>query len=221
MKLPETDKTRYDVHSPTLVDDIKKAIPPFDKYEGDLPIKKLSQYIILMYDPESPMRREVGHYMQRKSACAEVVGFKKEGSKWMLPIDELLIGKDEDANKLFVAYIAHLAIPEYLELITLLEIQRVKSMEAFSGNVTDNTHKTIAAVTKSISEITKKLFGSGEEDEIKAARRALYEQADIDKPPMPEDMVDKLNEGPLPEDMNPYGDYRVEEGKFLGDEEPL
>jgi hypothetical protein len=133
----------------------------------------------------------------------------------------MLVGKDKEANKLFAAYISHLAIPEYGELIVLLEIQRAKTLEAFSGNITDNTHKTIAAVTENISKITKRLFGSGETDEIETARRALYAQANIDKPPMPEDVVDKLAEGGLPADFNPYGeDYEVEEPHFIDDEEP-
>ena len=76
-------------------------------------------------------------------------------------------------------------------------------------------------MTDNINEITKKLFGSGDYDEINTARRALYEQANIDKPPRPEDMIDTINQDGLPPDANPYGeDYVVEEGHFLGDEEP-
>ena len=222
MKLSDTttDKTKYNVNARDLLTSLKKDIAAFDDYKGPLPPKKLSQYIILMYDPESPIRREVGHYMQRKSRCAELVDFKREDDRWSPEIEDLLIGKDDDANKLIVAYIAHLALPEYTQLIVLLEIQRIKSMEAFSGGVTDNTHKIIAAVTEDISLITKKLFGSGEVDEIQAARRAIYAQSNQDKI-RPEDVVDKLAGGVLPSDYGPYGkDYVVQEPHFLDDEEP-
>lgn len=223
MKLSEitTDKTKYNVNTRDLLTNLKKDIIAFEEYNGTLPPKKLAQYIILMYDPESPIRREVGHYMQRKARCAELVDFKKNDDRWIPEVDDMLLGRDLDANKLISAYIAHLALPEYTQLIVLLEIQRIKSMEAFSGEVTDNTHKTIAAVTEDISKITKKLFGSGEVDEIQAARRALYSQSNIDKPPRPEDVVDKLANGGLPKDYGPYGeDYVVQDPHFLDDEEP-
>jgi hypothetical protein len=223
MKLPEiiTDKTRYDVHKRDLILQMGEDITAFSEYKGKLPPKKLFQYIVLMYDPDSPMRREVGHYQQRKGACADLVEFKKEkDGRFIKEVDEMLVGTDEKVNKLIAAYISHLAIPEYTELIVLLEIQRIKAFEAFGGSVNDSTHKTMAAVTESIGRITKHLFGSGEFDEIKAARRALYEQANIDKPPRPEDVVDLIDGEGLPEDFNPYPDYEVEDGHFLGDEEP-
>ena len=223
MKLSEitTDKTRYDVHRRDLITAMGADIQIFADYLGKLPTKKLFQYIILMYDPESTMRREVGHYMQRKSECAKIVGFQSDGEKWVPGVEEMLIGRDEGFNKLVAAYLSHIALPEYTELIVLLEIQRIKTMEAFSGEVTDNTHKTIQAVTENISRITKKLFGSGEFDEIQAARRALYAQSNIDKPPRPEDMVDMINDSGLTPDCNPYGvDYVVEEAHFSGVDEP-
>lgn len=223
MKLPEivTDKTRYDVHKRDLISEMEENVPGFSEYEGKLPKKKLFQYIILMYDPESPMRREVGHYMQRKGSCADAVGFtKKKDGRWTEDVEGMLTGKDGEANKLVAAYISHMAIPEYTELIVLLEIQRIKALEAFSGDVNDHTHKTMAAVTESIGRITKQLFGSGDIDEVKQARRALYEQSNIDKPPRPEDVVDMIDGEGLPEDFSPYPDYEVEKPHFLDDEEP-
>lgn len=223
MKLSEitTDKTKFDVNRRDLISDVEQEIGEFTLYDGKLPKRKLIQYIILMYDPESPMRREVGHYMQRKAACAELVDFSRPKGKWAPDVDDLLVGKSKSGNKLIAAYIAYLAIPEYAELITLLEIQRVKTIETFMGNVNDNTHKVMSAVTEKIREITSKLFGSGEVEEIQSARRALYEQSNIDKPPRPEDVVDELADGKLPADFNPYGeDYVVEDPHFLDDEEP-
>jgi len=217
-----TDKTRYDVHSRDLISEFTEGVPSFAEYPGNLSRKKIIQYIILMFDPESPMRREIGHYMQRKSACARAVGLAGQSEKFSEEVEAVLIGKDPEVNKVVAAYLSHLAMPEYTELTVLLEIQRIKALEAFSGEVSDNTHKTMAAVTESISRITKQLFGSGEFDEIKSARRALYEQSNIDKPPRPEDVVDKINESGLSGDFNPYGeDYVVEDSHFLGDEEPV
>ncbi len=223
MNLPEiiTDKTRYDVHKRDLISVMGEDMPQFAEYSGKLPPKKLFQYIILMYDPDSPLRREVAHYMQRKNACAELVEFQKKGSRWAPEVESVLIGKDMQANKLIVAYLGHLAMPEYTQLIVLLEIQRTKAMEAFSSDVNDNTYKIMEAVTTSISKITKDLFGSGDYDEVKLARQALYEQANLDKPPRPEDVVDMKADGGLTPDFNPYGeDYVVQEPTFLDDEEP-
>jgi len=223
MKLSDlvTDKTRYDVHKRDLIDLVSVDIPMFKDYDGKLPLKKLIQYIILMYDPESPMRRQVGHYVQRKAKTAEAVGFAKEKNKWSKDVERLLVGGDKYANKMIASYLSYLAMPEYTELAVLLEIQRIKAFEAFSGDVTDNTHKTMSAVTENIQRITKQLFGSGEFDEVASMRRSLYEQSNMDKVPRPEDVVDMLAEGDLPEDFNPYGeDYKVADPKFLDDEEP-
>jgi hypothetical protein len=58
---------------------------------------------------------------------------RRKNGKWSEDVEKMLVGRDSEANKLIAAYLAHLAIPEYTELIVLLEIQRIKSIEAFSG----------------------------------------------------------------------------------------
>ena len=93
------------------------------------------------------------------------------------------------------------------------------------GRISDKSDQILERVTTAISIITRQLFGSGEEDEITVARKALYQRAQIDKSrliPKPEEIVHILEtEGELPEDFNPYGEgYKIEKSQFLGDTDP-
>jgi hypothetical protein len=112
-----------------------------------------------------------------------------------------------------------------MQLVAYLEIQRIKTIEVFSGKISDKSDQILDRVTTMIAEITRKLFVSGDVDEVSLARKALYQKAQIDKAriiPRPEDIVKILEaDGVLPEDFNPYGeDYTVEKSTFLGDCSP-
>lgn len=218
----KTDKTRYDVHDKNLLDKLKTNIPAFFDYKGSVDLKKIAQYIILMYDPQSPMRREVAHYMQRKNECAIAVKFPRAKTGWEKDVEDILLGRDRGFNALMAAYIADMAIPEYTHLIGLLEIQAIKIKEISEMSIDQHTHKILRETTESITKITNKLFGSGEYDEIMAAKKALYEQSNLDKLRLRPEMIikDFKDTGKLPDDFNPYGEYEVEKSKFVGDSEP-
>jgi len=222
MTLPETPKTRYNIHDENIATKISDEIPAFLGWEGSIDIKQICQYLVLMYDPDSPMRREVANYMQRKSACAELVGFPKTGKKWSEEAEKILLGQNQDFNVLKAGFLSSLAIPEYTELIILLEIQRRRSIDVLNGEITDKTHAIMQSITQRINSLTSQLFGSGEEDEVEAVRRALYMQINVDKLRIrPEDVVDQFNEEGNLDDFSPYGeDYVVEEMHFIDDEEP-
>jgi len=218
----KTDKTKYDIHDKNLVEKIKKDIKVFDDYKGEISLKKICQYIILAYDINSPMIREINNYMQRKNECAITVGFPRGKVGWREDAEKMLIGIDKKFNSLIAAYISNLGLPLYTYLIGLLEIQAIKTKEILNVSIDQHTHKILKDVTESITAITNKLFGSGEYDEILAAKKALYEQSNLDKLMIrPEIIVKEIEEhGELPPDFNPYGDFEVEKSKFIGDSEP-
>jgi len=64
------------------------------------------------------------------------------------------------------------------------------------------------------------MFGSGKQDEVMAARKALYQMAEKERLKLnPESIVKMIiEEGELPESMNPYGKYKPEKIKFISDE---
>lgn len=220
-----TDKTLFDIHSPTLVEDMTEVIPEIADFKSSVPIENICQYLILMYDISSPMHKEVRLFYERKYRCASVLGFPTNKTGFTAEVEKLLIGADRNFNWLVASYIAQMGLPEYTQLVAYLEIQKIHTMSIFSGKASDKADQILERVTVAIGEITKKLFGSGQDDEIVAARKALYQRSALDKSrliPRPETMVKIMEtEGKLPEDCNPYGeDYEVEPSEFLGDEDP-
>lgn len=220
-----TDKTMFDVHSPTLEEDMTNLLTDISTFVSPIPIIDICRYIILMYDTNSPMLREVRLYYDRKAKCAEMLGFPTKKGQWLPEVEAILIGKNDAFNNLVASYISNLGLPQYTQLVAYLEIHRLKTIEILSGKIGSNSDQILARVTDSIDEITRKLFGSGEEDEITIARKALYQRAQIDKSrilPKPEDIVKILeSDGTLPEDFNPYGEeYQVEKSTFIGDTNP-
>jgi len=220
-----TDKTFFDVHSPTLVEDILAVIPEVGELSDNPEIHKLCQYVILMYDINSPMLREVRLYYERKARCAEAVELPTEKGRWTKDIEDILLGQNLEFNIFVASYISNLGLPHYMQLVAYQEIQRIKTIEVFSGKITDRSDQIIERVTNMILEITRKLFVSGDVDEVTTARKALYQKAQLDKSriiPRPEDIVKILEaDGELPPDFNPYGeDFKIEHSHFIGDTDP-
>lgn len=220
-----TDKTLFNVHSPTLVGDMIKVIPEIAIFESNIPTEDICRYLILMYDINSPMRQAVRMYYERKHRCAEILNFPTGKTGWETKVENMLVGGDENFNTLIASYIAQMGLPEYTQLVAYLEIQKIKTMEIFSGKISDKSDQILDRVTIAIGDITRKLFGTGQEEEVTVARKALYQRSAIDKSryiPTPETMVKLMeSEGKLPDDCNPYPDnYEVEKSEFLGDEDP-
>jgi len=220
-----TDKTLFDIHSPTLVDDMSAVIPELATFTSEIPLIDICRYLVLMYDINSPMRDQVRMYYERKHKCAEILNFPTGKTGWATEVEDMLIGKNQQFNVLIASYIAQMGLPEYTQLIAYLEIQKIKYMEIFSGKMSDKSDQILQRITTAIGDITHKLFGTGQEDEITMARKALYQRSAIDKSryiPTPETMVKLMeSEGKLPEDCNPYPDnYEVETSTFLGDTDP-
>jgi hypothetical protein len=220
-----TDKTFFDIHSPTLVEDITAALPEITPLLTRDDINKLCQYVVLMYDFNSPMLREVRLFYERKARCAEIVELPTTKGRWAKDVEDILTGQNIEFNAFVASYISNLGLPHYMQLVAYLEIQRIKTIEVFSGKISDKSDQILDRVTTMIAEITRKLFVSGDVDEVSLARKALYQKAQIDKAriiPRPEDIVKILEaDGVLPEDFNPYGeDYTVEKSTFLGDCSP-
>jgi hypothetical protein len=220
-----TDKTLFDVHSPTLVNDMSVVIPELSTFVSEIPLIDICRYLVLMYDINSPMRDQVRMYYERKHKCAEILNFPTGKTGWATEVEDMLIGKNQQFNVLIASYIAQMGLPEYTQLIAYLEIQKIKYMEIFSGKMSDKSDQILQRITTAIGDITHKLFGTGQEDEITMARKALYQRSAIDKSryiPTPETMVKLMeSEGKLPEDCNPYPDnYEVETSTFLGDTDP-
>lgn len=220
-------KCLYNPLSGNLRDEMIHKLPMIAEYKkgkGKIPINDILRYLILVYDVQSPAQREVRDYYQRKRTCAQHVGFPMTpDGKWREDALAILIGTDEWFNSLMSRYLSLLALPEYTLLIAFLELLARRTKKIFDGLEDDKTHTIINSLTEKIKELTNKIFGSGEIDEIQQARRALYEQAEDDRVRMrPEDIINLMNEtGELPSSWGYGDDYEVEQIAFIGDTKPM
>lgn len=224
MELKEIDGSRFlfDPTSKDLVKTLTSKIPEFAKYQGKIPAKKVFQYILLLYDPASPLWRDVLDYYVRKGACAEMVGFPKTKGQWTEEGEAILVGQDSQVNDMIVAFIAQLGLVEMYQLIAYLSLLSSETRKAIDFKGDKNSIDIITKTGDKIRELLKIVFKSGEYDEISIVRKALYSRLEKERLKIrPEEIVRIMNEeGRLPQDFSPYGKYEVEESKFIGDEEP-
>lgn len=224
MTLKDIDSSRllFDIKSPDFVKNIKHKIKEFTEYKGDIPEKKLFQWIVLMYDIRSDMRSTTDYYL-RKHESAEIVGMPKDKSRWKKPIEDMLVGKDSVVNELIVAYLWQFGLPEVLQLVAYQSLLSSETKRAVSFDGDRNTIKIIEETGDRINKLTRIILNSGDVDEITLARNALYARVEKEKLKLrPEDVVRFISEeGGLPDEFNPYGaGYMPEHSKFIGDEEP-
>lgn len=201
----------------TSIQDIKE----FKDYSGALPKKKLFTWIVVMYDLESPLRKTIANYYERKKLAAEVAGWETMmNGEFAENVTNLLTGADESANTLVVAYLLQFSMPEYVQLIAFLNMSYAITREIMNNQFDKDTDKTFDRLTERIKSLTNEVFGSGQFDEVMAARKALYEMAEKERLKLtPENVVKMItNEGGLPESMNPYNGYKPDKIKYVSDE---
>jgi hypothetical protein len=224
MKQSEYDFNRclFNPKAHGFLSGIQKAIPEFNSYKGKLPKGKVFAYIVITFDLNSPLRVTITNYYDRKKLAAELAGWeKKKNDEFEDDVTNMLLGSDEDVNSLVVAYLVQFSMPEYIQLIAYLNMSYAAMRDALSGNFYDDKMaKSIDFLTGKIRELTNYIFGSGQIDEIAAARKALYYMAEKERIKLnPENIVKlKADRGGLPDDFNPYGDYKTDKLKFISDE---
>ena len=225
IKFSEVDSSKllYDIHSKTFVDDIRKGIPEFDAYKGDMD-KKVFQYIVLMYDLKTPMRVECPDYFQRKYVTASMVGFPKNKQGFTDVSEQILIGDNAEINHLIVVYLFQFSMPEYSALVAYESILANEMRKVMKGGNLKDSGKVVDDATKKIQELTRKVFGSGDYDESTDLRNALYARIEKEKTRLrPEQIIrDLTDNGLLPDEWCPYGEDEAEAVRnikmtFIGD----
>jgi hypothetical protein len=214
LKLTEVDgsKLLYDIHSKTFVDDIKKGIPEFDAYTGEME-KKVFQYVVMMYDVKTPMRVECPDYFQRKYMTASMVGLPKNKQGFTEASENILIGRDKEVNALVVAYVFQFAMPEFSALVAYEAILASEMQKVMKGSNTKDSGKVVDDATKKIQELTRSVFRSGDYDENTELRNALYARIEKEKTRLrPEQVIRDMenNGGILDDSWCPYGEGEAE-----------
>jgi len=223
MRTREADYSKcwLNPYKPKFLSNIQKELTLFKEFDDSkLGKKRVYQWIVMMYDPNSPWRMEEAQYYNRKREAAKEVGWIIEQGRFDDDVEKFLTGQDKVINAMVASFISRFANPEYTQLIGLLELQHLTTKSILAGKYTQHTTKILNDITNDINRITNRLYGSGEQDEVLLAKKALYQEAEESRIRLnPENIAKVLQEdGELPDDFNPYGDYETEDIHFISDE---
>lgn len=207
----------FNPNDENLVDKLS-VYTEFNQKESDYGVDKLKlfRYIVVMYDMNSPLRLEYPDFWERKKIAALHVGFKvdKKGI-FEKNVEQILIGENNYANMAVTKYVMLHGIPEFTLLVASQAGLYFESLKVQRGTVTPAIAKNMKQFAADIRELTEILYGGGE---TLNARMALYAGIEKDRFPLPDDVIKRLNQGDDLEDYTPYGEYKVEKLKFVGDE---
>ena len=212
-------------------DDICADISAFREYAEKCEHKKPMQvrifaWVVCMYDLNTPLRREISDLYKRKVYAGTITGLTphKVSGKYAEWVEQVFTGADKEVNNLIVKYIASFSSPEYKQLVFHERLQQNLLNQIISGKAGRDSQVVFDSSTKTTTELTRALFGSGERDEVAEARRALYKQVALDLSDMrPENVARTMEvDGELPNEWSPYEEgYKPKEIKFVGDNEAI
>jgi hypothetical protein len=178
--------------------------------------ERINAYIILAYDLQSEFRRNISEYLRRKTEVGDIVGFKRINGYFEKKIEDMLVGQNEQFNKAVVQYVSWMFDREYKHLV-VLEFNYVKlALRSFTEWDT-KINELMTDMKKEMEVIETKLFGG---EEVTNMRKALYSGTERTRLRIRvEDVLDEFKINGL-EDWSPYGDYKPEPIKFVGDKIP-
>jgi hypothetical protein len=206
------------LYNPNDVDLVEKlsVYGEFNRDDFGVDKVKLFRYIILVYDLNSPMRTHYIDLWERKRAVAILVGFKTtKGGKFSSDEEAIFVGENMAVNEAITKYVMLHGIPEYTALIAFQTGLHFEMLKVQKGVISQAITKNINLLKDNIRSLTDYLFGG---DESLNVRRMLYATVEKDRFPLPDDVVRRINSGDMLDDYNPYGEYSVDELKYIGDE---
>lgn len=220
MDLQKLDTSRF-LYDP-LDENLLSKLTRFNEFKVNLTgisKKQVVQYIILMYDLQNEeVRAEYPFYPQRKLEVAKAVGLISEGKKATIKVENVLIGKNEDVNRMIVRYLTLFNNPDLLMLASMYAISVHLHVQSYSPDFGKSTITDLEKVNNSIKELTESVFGGKDETEL---RQELYRSIEEQSLGIrPEEVAEALQKGEKPlGDYTPYNkEYLPDELKFLSDQ---
>lgn len=231
MKLQDLDlsKCLYDPRKTTLLNDVKH-IPEFNVEISYRPSRKgLLTYIVLMYDHQSPLWREVRSLPARKGVAMELAGFKTDkNGRFEKYIEMVLEGRQPPVNSMIIKYLSLLNSPKWSQLIAFenLYYMELAKVQAGKYGKTGDIIKSLDSLSSSIEKLTEEIVGgSGEAEPVLAA---IYKEVTKGLDVSVEKVASHIMEsGDVPEDWNPYSEkdkdgeitekYEVDKLRYAGD----
>jgi hypothetical protein len=193
----------------------------YDEFKEDFGIEKskVISYIILAYDLNTQLRKEVPYFNQRKIISAELSGFvKNKDGKFKDEYEKVLIGNNDKVNLAISKYIRLFASPKYLSLVYYWSILSAEFENVTKVNDSKDFKNTIANIEKletKINECIEFLFGGNEVTDI---RQALYESVEKENLKLRPENIAMAGDNELDEIIgdSPYGDYKPSPLKYKG-----
>jgi len=213
-------KCRFSPIAKQFTTTISKAIPEFAEYQYKNR-KQVFQYIVALYDKESPLWYKEPEYFPRKRLAITITELAELTNSGDLnkTTREILEGRYEGVNRLVTAYLANMGDIEYTTLIGEMALYHAYLLRIISLDKAE--YATFLTLGDNIKDRTRSMFGSGDDEEIKRVKILLYERADQDRQKLnPEAVIKALEkEGDFPKDWCRYGTgYEVGKLKYMADD---
>jgi len=176
--------------------------------------ENLLTYIIVLYDKESPIRKDKdAQFVQKKRHAAEISGLMDRG-KIIEKVVDVLLGANDQFNKAMAKY---LTFQHSLELtrVAILELAQEK---AIINTMRDGDAKSIDLAMRTTKDLESALNEVSGGSEWYKMREAIQEEASkmIDGIRV-EDHVEIHEKGEL---ESPYPNYKQKDVKFISHRKP-
>jgi hypothetical protein len=188
----------------TLVSPNKKVVVAFPKL-ASLPSfrhtfrkidkEKIIRYIILMYDKDTPFRKRYNKVNQRKIEVARYVGFEHEdGGLFSDDVNDMLMGNNNDVNRMVVEYVRHQKNYKYTYLVGLEEGFHTILQEVTNGKISN-----LSKLEDMQNQLEQTMTDLLNDDKSIGLREDLMEYMEEERLELrPEDIAEKILNGESP-----------------------
>lgn len=217
MKDFDWSKCRFNPTAKKFTTTISSAIPEFAEYKYKNR-RNVFQYIVALYDRESPLWYKEPEYFPRKILAITLSGLAEMTPSGDLnkTTRDILEGRFDGINRLVTSYLANMGNIDYTMLINDLALYY--SYTARIIDLDKNEYDILNKLAINIKDRTREIFGSGKDEELTTVKTLLYERAERDRQKLnPESVIKSLEkEGDFPKDWCRYGTgYEVEPLRYI------
>lgn len=191
------------------------------EWELKIDLDKLVKYIVLMYDPKSPMIEMVDDYWSRKFEVFEIAGFRQKNGKFIDDAEDIALGRLWQVNELIMDFLIQVAKPKWLYILFLNESILKYTKQANADVIKKTDVDTMSSLFEKLDDAVRSWMQSNA-DETNAFMDKLYYKVHQELIKIrPEAYAKRIVAGDELEEDNPYGKkYKVKKPKFVGSKIP-
>ena len=220
LSIKDVDTSKF-TFNPADDDFVEKVEASGEIFKKDIPNvnkKKLFGYLVLMYDPNSELRRTISVLPHRKMMAALAAGFalNPKTNKFSDEVENALSGANMDVNRMAAELEV---IIGGLDILAHSAYTRIFIELVAASNNKDKAKDLVPLIAKVRNEIDileKKILGG---DEVSLMKKALYlSSRKVGLNIRMEDIVERLEKGDDLADFNEYPDnYRPQKLTYAGE----